>query len=125
MAFDITVEGFDQDYFPLHLSVEGDVNLDDLMVIVADKCGISPAARTLFAFQQVTHKYYNQSEKLIIPLSGKWLVVSKSYLEGWKYQIPRHTAAEAKIQNCVEQFAQFSAFAKKIYISYKLFLLAN
>ena len=71
MVFDITVEGFDQDYFPLHLSVEGDVNLDDLMVIVADKCGISPAARTLFAFQQVTHKYYNQSEKLIIHLAGK------------------------------------------------------
>lgn len=62
MACDVTIERFDKEKEPLTLtSVREDVTMDDLLVRVAHLCHISPVARTLFSFKQVTLLSHSQS----------------------------------------------------------------
>ena len=55
MAYDVTLEFFGLDKNELvTYSVSGDLKLDELLVIAAKRCGISPITRNLFAFKQVS-----------------------------------------------------------------------
>ena len=55
MASDVTIVRFDKENEPLTLlNVRDDVTMDELLVKVAHQCNISPVARTLFSFKQVT-----------------------------------------------------------------------
>ena len=54
MACDVTIERLDTSD-KIHLTPDGNTTLDQLLLTVAEKCGISPMTTSLFAFMQVTH----------------------------------------------------------------------
>ena len=61
MACDVSIDHFlppcskDKERPPLELRLEAGTSMDEVMVEVADICGISPVATTLFAFKQVSN----------------------------------------------------------------------
>jgi len=53
MACDVTIERLDTSD-KIHLTPDGNTTLDQLLLTVAEKCGISPMTTSLFAFMQET-----------------------------------------------------------------------
>ena len=55
MACDVTITRVDKDEV-IKLNVDENTTLDDLMVMVARQCNISPIVVPLFSFRQVSQK---------------------------------------------------------------------
>ena len=60
MASDVTLELLDKDALEI-IKCDEDISMDELLVKASDICHISPVARGLFAFRQVSFGFSNFS----------------------------------------------------------------